>query len=230
MKTLLLFLVLIAPNCHALNLGEIRTDVRSLITDGHGTRQRFSDTELNSWINEGQKLADIKTLCTYKATSFPLVIGTTYYTLPSDFLMLRRVTRDYLAIQELTPAGLDGRSAEWENQSGLPTYYFLNFSSRTKIGFAPFPMATSDLATIKVEYMAYSPSLTADADIPFSGISELSPYQYALTFYAAFKASVIDERDNKSKVYLDSYASMTTMMKDLCTQRPNYAPSMVGKQ
>lgn len=214
---------------HASTLGELRSDARSLITDAQSTRQRFSNSELNNWINEGQRIADIKTLCTYKAFSFPLVIGTTYYSLPNDFLQLRRVTRDFLAIQELTPAGLDGRSAEWENQSGLPTYYFLNFSSRTKIGFAPFPNATSDLATMKVEYMAYSKSLTLDSDIPFEGIVEFYPFHYVLSYYAAYKASIVDERYEKAKGFLESYTSMTDLMKSRCVERPNYLPSMVGK-
>lgn len=229
MKTLLLILAL-SCNLNALTLGEIRTDVRSLITDGQGTRQRFSDSELNNWINEGQRVTDAATLCTYKKLTFDLQIGVTYYNLPSDFLDIIRVTRTFLSLQELTPAGLDGRSAEWENQSGLPTYYFINFSSRTRIGFAPFPMLSSDTETIRVEYRAYNPTMTSDSDIPFGGIVEFFPFHYSLTYYAAFKASMVDERDNKSKVFMESYTSMNKLMKDQCISRPNYRPQMIGKQ
>lgn len=230
MKTLLL-LLLFCPSVNALTSSGIRSDVRSLITDGSGTRQRFSEVELNNWINEGQRLADVKTLCIYQAYSFSLSTGTTYYSLPTDFLQIRRVTRDFLALQELTPAGLDGRSAEWENQSGLPTYYFLNFSSRTKIGFAPFPLTTADLGTIKVEYMAYSTALSTTTDgVPFNGVTEFYSYHPALSFYAAYKASMVDERDNKSKVFLDSFNALTDLMKQRCVERPNYNPQMIGKQ
>jgi hypothetical protein len=230
MKLLALFLFLFPLNCEALNLSEIRADVRSLVTDGQGTRQRFSNAELNLWINEGQKIADIRTLCTYKSYNFTLVAGTTYYALPNGFIAIRRVTRDNLSIQEMSPAALDGRSAEWETASGLPTYYFTNFSTRGVIGFAPFPAVVGDTAPIHVEYMAYSGDLVADADIPFGGIVEFYPYHYALTFYAAYKASVIDERDNKAKVFMESFASIVTMMKDQCIIRPNYLPSASARQ
>ena len=223
-------LLLLAGQASASTLSELRADARSLITDAHSTRERFSDSELNAWINEGQKVVDVKTLCNYKSTVFPLVSGTTYYSLPSDFIYIRRVTRDALSIQEMTPAGLDGRSAEWENQSGLPTYYFLNFSSRTKIGFAPFPNATSDLATIKVEYISQSTALTNDTDVPFNAISEFLPFNYILTYYGAYKASIVDERYDKAKVFLDSFNVMSDLMKVRCVERINYLPSAIGKQ
>jgi hypothetical protein len=185
---------------------------------------------LNNWINEGQRIADISSLCTFKRYTFDLVQGTTYYEMPSDFITIYRVTRDWLSLQEMTPAGFDGRSAEWENQSGLPTYYFINFSTRTHIGVAPVPSVGTDTATIRVEYMAYNVSLSTDTDIPFGGVVEFYPYQYGLGYYAAYKASVIDERDSKAKVYLDSFTALTKLMKDTCMQRPNYKPQMIGKQ
>jgi hypothetical protein len=230
MKLFFLFLLLSPACAYSLNLSEIRADVRSLVTDGHGTRQRFSDSELNLWINEGQKIADVRTLCTYKSYDFNLIAGTTYYPLPNGFIAVRRVTSGKLSIQEMSPAALDGRSAEWENASGAPTYYFTNFSTRGVIGFAPFPAVVGDTEAIHVEYMAYSADMTADSDIPFSGIVEFYPYHYALTFYAAYKASVIDERDNKAKVFMESFASIITMMKDQCIIRPNYLPSASARQ
>jgi len=228
MKTLLLLLLFCQP-VYALNLGEVRTEVRSLITDGQGTRQRFSDSELNGWINEGQRVSDITTLCTEKSYSFDLSAGSTYYAMPSDFLAVERVTRDYLVVLEMTQAGLDGRSGEWESQSGLPTYYFIDFSSRTSIGFAPFPDVSTDTGTIRIEYQAYNDTLTSDTDVPFGGIIEFYPYHYALSFYAAYKASVVDERDNKAKVFMESFASINKIMKDQCKSRPNYRPSLIGK-
>lgn len=227
--TLVLFATF-CPSSQAMNLGESRADVRSLITDAQATRQRFTNAELNSWINEGQRIADAKTWCTYKAVTFRVTMGTTYYALPDDFIQVSRVTRDFLSLPEMTPAGLDGRSAEWENMSGLPTYYFINFSSRTKIGFAPFPMTSSDEANIKVEYVGFSSPLVNDSDNIFSGISEFAPYSFAVAYYSAYKASIVDERNDKAKIFLDSFTSLTTLMKDQCTQRMNYRPQMVGKQ
>jgi hypothetical protein len=229
MKIFCLLLVLFGQNCHALTLSEIRSDVRSLITDAQATRQRFTNTELDFWINEGQKIADVKTTCIYKSTTFQLSAGTTYYQMPEGFLAIRRVTRDKLSIQEMTPAGLDGRSAEWENASGYPTYYFINFSSRTQIGFAPFPNVVADTATIVVDYFTYSDTLV-DASVPFNGNQDLIPFNYALVFYGAYMASIIDERYDKAKIFMDSFTSVTDLMKTSCTLRPNYLPSGIGKQ
>ena len=230
MKLLALFLIVFPINCFALTFSEIRSDARSLITDAQGTRQRFSDSELNLWINEGQRILDIKTLCNYKAFSFDLVAGTTYYSMPSDYLMIRRVTRDYQQIQEMSPAAMDGRSAEWENVSGLPTYYFTTFSSRAKVGFAPFPAVAADTATIKIEYMSQSTALSIDADVPFNGITEFYPYHSALSYYSAYKASLVDERYDRAKLFIESFNQIAELMKNTCTQRPNYLPSAIGKQ
>jgi hypothetical protein len=225
-----IFLILLIPtNAFSLTLTEIRSDVRSLITDAQSVRQRFTDSELNGWINEGQRIADVKTNCIYKSYAFQLVAGTTYYQMPDGFLSIRRVTRDKLSIQEMTPAGLDGRSAEWENASGYPTYYFTNFSSRTMIGFAPFPKVVSDTATISVDYFSYSETLTGSMEA-FNGSKDLFPFHYALSFYGAYKASIIDERYEKAKVFSDSFASMTDLMKISCVKRENYLPSAIGKQ
>lgn len=232
MKSLIL-VILLAGNASAMTLSGIRDDVRTLVVDnklgGNAARCRFTDAQLNGWINEGQAIADAKAMCVYKRIRFDLSVGTTYYPLPDGYMMIRRVTRDSLAIQELSPAALDGRSAMWETTSGLPTYYFTNFSTRSMIGFAPFPNMVVDTATISVEYIAYSPNMTLDAQVPFEGIKELSPYHPALSFYAAYKASIVDERYDKAKVFMDSYSALVDLMKTQCVNRINYLPSMIGK-
>lgn len=232
MKSLIL-VIFLAGNASALTLPEMRDNVRTLITDnklgGNAARCRYTDDQIDSWINEGQKIADSKSMCLYKSLEFDLVGGTTYYPMPDGYMMIRRVTRDKLAIQEMTPAGLDGRSAEWENASGLPTYYFINFSTRSKIGFAPWPKLAVDTATINVEYIAYSPDLSTTNQVPFEGIKELYPYHYSLVYYAAYKASIVDERYEKAKVFMESFGPLVDLMKTQCVNRINYLPSMIGK-
>lgn len=217
-------------NVYALNFGEIRDSVRAIVNDSGTTRRRFTNTEVNLWINKAQRIVDEKTLCNYKSYVFDLSAGTTYYALPADYISIRRVTRSYLSLQELSPAALDGRSAEWENQSGLPTYYFTNFSSRTKIGFAPFPLTATDTATIKVEYMAYSSALVNDTDIPFNSYAEFYAFHPLLEYYASAWSCLVDERYEKAKALLELFNVQSELMKERCVMRPNYDPSWVGKR
>lgn len=125
---------------------------------------------------------------------------------------------------------LDARSQQWENSSGLPIYYFINFSSRTKIGFAPFPNSSSDLATIDVDYFAYSNELSKLTDIPFGNAKEFYAYHYALVYYAAYRMALVDERAELAGVFLTQFENLTALAKDLCIARENYYPSMVGKK
>lgn len=230
MKALLLFLALIPAQCAALTLSELRDDTRYLITDGPGTRQRFTNSQLTGFLNEGQRIVDMRTTCNYKAVSFDLAVNTTYYSLPSDFLMTRRVTRDNMELYEMTPAALDSRSSQWETSTGVPTYYFINFSSRTKMGFAPYPATVADTDTVKVEYMAYSAALSADGDIPFGSTSEFYAYHTALSYYAAYKAALIDDRVNLATIFLQQFEAFVTIMKEKCVDRPNYIPGLIGRK
>jgi hypothetical protein len=150
--------------------------------------------------------------------------------LPDDFLSIRRVTRDYYVLTELSVAALDSRGSEWEVQSGLPTYYFINFSTRGVIGFAPFPETSSDTGTIRIDYYSYSTDLSNDTDKPFDGYKEFEAYSYALVYYAAYKCSLIDERDNLANVFISQYQAIMTIGKNQCINMPNYAPSLVGSK
>lgn len=232
MKWLILTFVLClcSSSARALSLTELRADSRLLTNDASGTRQRFTDAQITGWLNEGQRMLDVRSLCVYKSFSFDLAAGTTYYSLPSDFLEIKRVLRDNIEIYEMTPAALDSRSSQWETSSGVPTYYFLNFSTRTKLGFAPFPALSTDLGTVKVDYIAYSTAMASDGDIPFGGTVEFYPYHYALSYYAAYKMSVIDERLTLAEIYLKQFEAMAVLIKERCIERPNYNPGMVGRK
>ena len=229
-KYITLILFFVPVNCMALTLSDIRTDVRTIVNDSLSTRNRFTNTQLNYWINEGQRLADVKTRCNQKTYSFDLAAGTTFYQMPDDFIYVERLTRGRLYIQELTPAGLDGRSSMWETAGGLPTYYFVNFSSRSQVGFFPFPDTANSTETIKVDYVSYSTTLTSDSQIPFDTYKDLYGFHDLLTYYAAYKACMIDERYAKAKAYLETFTVLVDQMKTSCKDRPNYKPSLIGKQ
>jgi hypothetical protein len=168
--------------------------------------------------------------CIYKSFGFDLQIGTTYYQLPSDFKYVRRLTRDSLELKEMTPAALDGRSRGWEQAGGIPTYYFINFSSRGLLGFAPVPAVAGDTSTIKVEYFADATVMSSDSSVPYNSIAELTAFQPMLAYYAAYVMTNLDGKPTIAASYLQMYQSYLKLMTDKCVNRPNYLPSLVGHQ
>lgn len=210
----------------AETLSQLITDARTLAQDASSpTRQRFSNTQITEWLNVGQREVMANTNCLMGSMVFQLQIGTTYYSLPSNFLSMRRVTLGYLAMTELSPAALDGRSRGWEQASGRPTYYFVNFSSRGLVGFAPWPQLATDTDTVKIEYNIQANDLSASSDVPFNGVNELQQYDHALAYYAASMMTAIDGMNQQSAMYMTLFSNMVVTMKARAQERPNYLPS-----
>ncbi len=209
----------------ANSLSEIRSDCRYLVKDYGASRRRFSDTILNGFVNDGQNSVVQEALPIRKPFQFELVAGTTYYDLPSDFLAVTRLTRDYLVIKQESLASLDKRM-EWQQVGGLPTSYYVSFASRTKVGFYPFPDTTSSTGTIRLEYAASIQAMDDDTDAPFSGIAELQPYANILSEFCAFKCSVIDGELDMAAVYSKAYEDGKKTLMNTSMMMPNYNPSI----
>lgn len=223
------FLLLIPLASFGLTLSQLITNTRILIQDASSnTRQRFPDSTYTQVLNEAQQSAIEQTRCLRQSTNFTLAQGTTYYSLPSNFLTIERVTVGSKYLQEMTPAALDGRSRGWEYASGYPTYYFLNFSTPTSIGFAPFPQTSTDTDTVKVEYDVLPTNLSAGTDVPFNNVGSLYDYHDALQYYAAAVLSTIDNQPQRAQNYMPLYTSEIAQMAKRCLSRPSYLPSATG--
>ena len=224
---ILLALSLLPSSAGAIALSTIRTDCRVLVTDDGTTRTRFSDAQLLRFINEGQKDIVQYAKPIRKPYQFELASGTTYYALPSDYLTMVRLTRSYQVLPEASIQNLD-KTQQWQTVRGLPINYFINHSSRTLIGFYPFPDATNSTGTIRVEYTAQATDLAADADQPFNSIVELQPYGYLLSFYCAYRASLIDSKIAMAQAYYAEFKRGSDMLASDAFSRPNYRPGAVG--
>ena len=225
---LLLLLFLAAPAWGSTR-SELRTQTRLLVSDSGTSRQRYSDTQINNLLNEANKIAIARTYCIHKSTTFYLSAGTTYYATKSDFLSVRRLTRENLQLNEMSPAALDGRSRQWAEASGTPTYYFVNFSSRSQIGFSPFPGTSTDTGTIRMDYFALPSDMNADSAAPFDGINEFAPYHYATAYYAAAILSQLDGITASAGAYMSIFEAQIKSMDDKCEDRPNYNPALIGR-
>lgn len=216
-------LLFVACNSWAITLSTLRSDCRILVKDTGSSRQRFSDAQLLRFLNEGQKEVVRYSKPIRKSYQFELVANTTYYSLPTDFLTMTRVSRSYYVLQEMSVAALD-KNNQWETSRGLPINYFINFSSRTKIGFYPYPTSTST-GTIRIEYIATAADLSADSDQPYNSIQELQIYGYPLAFYCAYRASLLDSQTAQAQAYFAEWRSALDMTAD-STNRPGYKPNL----
>ncbi len=215
----------------AENLTALIAEARMLALDGSSsTRQRFTDAQITSFLNEAQREALTQTRCLRQSMIFKLVPGTTYYPLPSNYLTMERLTIGFKYIQEMSPAALDGRSRAWEAASGYPTYYFINWSSPTLVGFAPWPAASADTDTIKMEYDVQATDLASGADLPYNGVTQMTDYHHALAYFASAMMSAIDGQTARQQAFQGIYVGMVAAMKGRCLERPNYLPSATGTQ
>ena len=226
---LLIVLALWAPSAHSLTLSDLRTEARTLSLDAGTSRQRFSNARVNAFINEGHRQAVLEARPILKSAELALVAGTTYYSLPTDFLQVSRITMEYDVLYETTPEALD-KTNRWPETGARPTHYFINFASRTKVGFYPFPESSSSTGTVRYDYYAQATDMSADSDEPFGGAAELDVYHYAFAYYAAAKMCAIDGRTSLANLYLSEYRASVERLKVEAKSRPSYRPSAVGRR
>jgi len=228
MRAAVLALFLLSPlSAGAITLSTIRSDCRVHVGDDGSTRNRFSNAQLLRFINEGQKDLVQYAKPIRKPYQFELVSGTTYYSTPSDFLSVERLTRSYQVLKEESIKSLD-KTQQWQTVAGLPIAYFVNHSSRSLIGFYPFPNSTTSTGTIRMEYNAQATDLSSDSDQPFNSIPELQPYGYLLSFYCAYRASLIDSQVAQAQAYYAEFKRGSDMLASDAFSRPNYRPGAVG--
>lgn len=228
MKKLWLFLILqlmVAP-AFSSTLSDLRTNARVLARDAGTTRQRFTDSQVNTFINEGHRDAVATGKLLEGSTSFALVSGTTYYSLPISFFQVKRVQYKNQILDEKSPEALDNESEGWEEVGGEPQSYFIHFATRTKIGFQPFPNAAASTGTAKVDFYQQAGTLSSDSDTPFDAVAEFTPYHYGLSLYAAYRMLVIDGNYQLAQFYFQEWQSYLAALGVDLRMRPNYKPSV----
>lgn len=225
-----LALGLVGHRAHAAeNLTALIADVRVLTMDAaNAPYSHFSDSQITVLLNQAQREILAGNHCLQQTLVFQLVPGTTYYPLPTNYTVIERVTIGAKSIPQMTPAALDSQSLGWEYASGYPNRYFINFSSRGLVGFAPFPQQSTDTDTIKVDYDVQGNDLVNPTDYPYNGVNELQDYQHALAYWTAAMIEQVDQQPQRAQAYLTFYAAMGTQMKVKCRDLTNYKPSASG--
>lgn len=232
MKKILIGFLFLAYSAisHALNVSEIRNNIRIIIKDTDSSRRRYSDTQLLTMINEGQKDVSNSTWMVWKSTTITLVSGTTYYDIPTDVIEIARLTREYKVVEETTFDKLDSDAAgsAWELISGTPVEYFQDSTQPDKIGIKPFPATSASTGTLRMQYIAQPVDLSSDSDVPYNGYYRYYPYHDLITYYVVTRIFMLEGDVNKIGPYSQLYESRVQMVKDKVGSKLNYLPGFSG--
>jgi len=205
--------------CHSKTASELTALARNLGRDPSATgRVRFTDAQILDFINEGQRDSVASTFCILKEYTFDTVQGTVFYSLPTDYIRIDRLISDDVRLEEKSVLKLDQEYTEWEANVGIPTAYYINFASRTKVGFYPYPGSVTSTTTVKVEYYAQVTDMTASST-PFNSITEFTPFHQMLAYYAAAQMLYIDGFSNSADRYLQRYVSYKTEFAGYCRNK-----------
>lgn len=224
------FLFLAVPVRAQQALSTLISTSRTLALDQQPNgRQRFSDSQYTTWLNDAQRQAVATTHCLRQSLNFTLLPGTTYYSLPANYLAMERATIGQKYIQQMSQNALDGRSRGWEAASGYPTYYFNPVSSPTLVGFAPWPAQSTDTDTVKMDFDVQAADLVNSGDLAFNGNPKMADYNQALPYYAAALASTVQGQAGRAQSYMSVYGAVVKTMSARCLEMPAYLPSAVGQ-
>jgi len=151
-------------------LSSIRDKIRRRIQEP--SADRYSDADLNAFINEAQKEFSLDTEYTLSSWTFSASEDVAEYKLPSDLLNIIRVSFDDLRLKETTLSELDKLDEDldedsddddkWVNQTGTPTHYL--FVTENVIRLYPYPDSDADGKTIEIYGVQIPKTLSNDAD------------------------------------------------------------------
>lgn len=227
----ILFLV---SSAYGLTLADLITQSRIFLRDTatDPLRQRFSDSQLTSFINNGQKEMNLRSWAVINSTPISLITGTTEYSLPPDHIVVLRVTVNNSPIQERTFSFLDDSNTNWIADSGTVTDYYLRTDSSvvsgvTKESIGVHPVSTFT-ATMVVQYLAQPPDLSGGSDIPFAGNNRLYPFHHALAYYTGWRGAMAISNLDEASIYLKEYETMMSLMESITKNRLSFNPSLRG--
>ena len=222
-------------SANALTLAQIRTAVRLNIRDTATSTalQRYSDSTLNTLINEGQRAVAMRAWPMTKTNTLTASASTVYYTMPSDTLAIRRVTYNGVVLPEVTQQQIDADQnyGSWESSTTTttPKYWFRgNQNSTNSIGLYPAPASSG--ATVLVYYASAPTDLSADSDVPFESETRFSSYHDLLVFYATERIEMIEGLTDKAQMFQGFFDTELETFSENIGLRPQVVPAIPTKE
>lgn len=219
----------------SLTLSNLLTQTRVFLRDTATTasRQRFSDSQLTDFLNDGQKEFNAKIWAVISATPIVLTAGTTEYSLPTDNISVLRVTFKHTPLVERTFSFFDESNTDWISSSGTPHSYYVRVDSsivagvaRESIGFIPISTFST---TCHVYFLDQPTDLSASGDVPFgSDNRRLYPFHHGLAFYGAYRGFLTMGLLQEAIIYLKEYENIISLAESFNKTRNMFNPNLRG--
>lgn len=232
LSLIVFFVVAHLGTLEALTLSEIRTEIRVLIKDTDATRRRYTDGQLNSLVNQAHRDVVNHTWMIKKNTEIELTAGATHYSLATDTIQIQRVTWKFRNLKETSLEQLDSRFSygDWYSSGGSPDSYYQDPARPDQLSIYPWPNSSSSTGTVRINYFAEAPTLSADSDTPFNADSRHETYHDLLINWPAYKVYLVEGDINKAASYKALYDEKLTLAVQQIGSNPNYKPSFGGQR
>lgn len=157
-----------------MQLADLRAQLRFRLQEPQSTG-RFSDAELDSYINRGQAEVADQLEPLVKTTSLSYTSGEATQPLPDDLLRIHRASIGGTTLRTTDPLALDATSTTWEGVTGTPTHYFIQGND---LRLYPIP---DSAVTVDVTHSYLPADLVDDTDeVSLPGWMEEGVILYAL--------------------------------------------------
>lgn len=140
-----------------MRLADLRAQLRFRLQEPQSTG-RFSDAELDSYINRGQVEVADQLEPLVKTTQLSYANGEATQPLPDDLLRIHRASIGGTTLRTTDPLALDATSTTWEGVTGTPTHYFIQGND---LRLYPIPDSS---VTVAVTHSYLPADLVDDAD------------------------------------------------------------------
>lgn len=236
-KTLFLIPLFLISNCLALNVSEMRNIIRKNMRDTSATNPRYSNATILDLMNEGQAEVNNQTMLSNTVTTYVLSPMTSYYVLPSDFMMsnetyFKKQSGETIKLKEVNQNELYQSKPDWDRVKGEPVQFWVSDSTYSttvstaprRVSYIPVPNNLST-GTITMWYFSQLNNLNNDSDIPFNGQYELLPYHYTLIYYVTMRLKIIDGIIDESNAYNQLYNNSLLRLNNFIQNvKPQYIP------
>lgn len=208
-----------------MDLGEIKDEVKSQSGDESGAL--ITDADITRWVNFGQIDLVRKTDVLQEHAETDAVASDGSYTVPDDYVKLRRVTYDGQKLARTNLEELDNLhpNRDKTNPTGTPTHYYV---WGRKLWVYPAP-ANLGVGLLDIYYVPRPAELINDSDIPEVPVTmheDLVRYclarakekdeetQDAQNIMADYENRVMLSRDESQNEEIDSYPAVRLVSGD----------------
>lgn len=231
-KVLILILLAASSPSYGQTVAEILSAARVNLKDQSAVnnRQQFTDATLITFLNDGQREANVLSWLLQTQTTLTLVAGTREYTLPANFLATDRVIHNNIKLEQTSLSQLDANNTGWLNSTGAtPQKYYLYRTTTTVMGFHPKPSSPT-VTSVTVYYLQQPIEISATSETPWNGWNNLTPYHSALIYYVSYRAFRSLEETELANAYYQEWLGSIEMMRRGIYSTPDFNPGFTGQR